>query len=261
MSEIITTREIIGIAHKSKWKEIKEFIKALVKITLNKEAGYALVVLDGTIQKKRKKEFSYLIQSNNQIKKIDEISSFGTLSLYQYTETSNDHINISQQNGVIILITKYMGPAINHHEYFDFAVHLDPIHDPFFTDSSGRVLSCSDIIKVINPTMKPKEKQSKTKPAKTKKRKPKKSKAKKGKAKSQPKQKKIIQNKNFEATIFEKLTGKKAIWGGNETKAYKSWKEKTLNKFKKEVERIAYYNGKPTTKYAAYLETLLNSKN
>ena len=72
MSEIIT-REIIGLAQKSKWKKIKEFIKALVKNTLKKNAGYSLVALDVYINNTKKKEFSDLIHSHKDLDKIDEM--------------------------------------------------------------------------------------------------------------------------------------------------------------------------------------------
>ena len=71
----------------------------------------------------KKQEFSCLIHSYKDLYKIDEINSFSNLSLYQYTDTSTDHISISQQNGIIILMAKYMGPAAKDYKYFDFMVN------------------------------------------------------------------------------------------------------------------------------------------
>lgn len=262
MSEIVT-REIIGLAQKSKWNKIKEFIKALVKNTLKKNAGYTLVALDVDINKTKKQEFSDLIHSYKDLDKIDEINSFSNLSLYQYTDTSTDHISISQQNGIIILIAKYMGAAANHYEYFDFMVHMDPIRDPFFTYGSGEFLSCSEMLKLIKKNKQVKNETTKKEKTKDKKAKDSKSKPKitKIKAKSKPKQKnERIKTENIESLTYKNLKGKSAIWGGTETKAFTAWKKKINNKYKKDTGKTAYYKGYPTKNYEKYLIGLSNPR-
>jgi hypothetical protein len=47
-------REIIGLAKKSKWIQIKKFIKFIIEKTLKKEAGYNLTTLDVSINGKNK---------------------------------------------------------------------------------------------------------------------------------------------------------------------------------------------------------------
>ena len=250
MSEIVT-REIIGLAQQSKWHNILEVIKTLVKNTLNKKAGYILVALDALINKRKRQEFSFLIQSVNDLKKLDEISSFSMLSLYQYTDTSSDHINISQQDGIIILIAKYMGPAIDHHEYFDFMVHMDPIHDPFFTYGSGQILSCADMLELINKNRKMNEITKK----------PIKAKIPKQTTEPKSKAKKEIESQNIEALVYEKLKGKNAEWSGNETKAFSAWKKRIAKKYSQETGKGAYYKGNPTKNYTIYLEGLSKPEN
>ena len=249
MSEIVT-REIIGLAQKSKWHKILEVIKTLVKNTLDKKAGYVVVALDAIINKKKREEFSYIIQSVNDLKNLDEIDSFSMLSLYQYTDTSSDHINVSQQDGIIILIAKYMGPAIKHHEYFDFMVHMDPIQDPYFTYGSGQILSCADMLELINKNRKIKEKTTKPLKAKI----PKKA------TEPESKDKKEIEIQNIEALTYEKLKGKNAEWRGTETKAFSDWKTRISKKYTQDTGKGAYYKGNPTNSYIKYLEELSKPK-
>jgi hypothetical protein len=67
-------------------------------------------------------------------------------------------------------------------------------------------------------------------------------------------------NSESEASIYEKLRGKNAIWGGHETKAFKSWKKRTASDYKKQKGKIAYYRGIPTKNYRKYLEDLVKTK-
>lgn len=60
--------------------------------------------------------------------------------------------------------------------------------------------------------------------------------------------------------VFEKLTGKKAFWGGNETKRFISWKEKSLRRFRSETGGKTHYRGKLTSTYKNYLKNLITSK-
>ena len=235
-------REIIGLVKKSKWSQIKKFIKFIIQKTLKKEAGYTLTALDVTINGKNQSKFSTFIKNKENIKEIDKISDFNHLSLYQATHSSNNLIDISQNNGTIIVLAKYFGPSQNNHQIFDFSVHLDALDEPFFTIGNGKKINCSEVLHIIN---------KKTEPiVKTGTRKPKKELNKVENQKIQ----------DLEALVFEKLKSKNAVWSGSETKTFQNWKAKLKNKYRKESGNIAYYKGKPTKKYSQHLENLLRNK-
>ena len=235
-------REVIGLAKKSKWNQIKKYIKFIVQKTLKKEVGYSLTALDVTINGKKKSKFNFLINNKDKINEIDKINSFKHLTLYQPTQISNNLIDISQNNGTIIVLAKYFGPSQNNHQIFDFSVHLDALDEPFFTIGNGKKINCSEVLHIIN---------KKTEPiVKTGTRKIKKELNKVEKPKIQ----------DLEALVFEKLKGKNAVWSGSETKTFQNWKAKLKNKYRKESGNIAYYKGKPTKKYSQHLENLLRNK-
>ena len=64
---------------------------------------------------------------------------------------------------------------------------------------------------------------------------------------------------DLEVKVFEKMTGKNAIWGGSETKHFQEWKEETITRFREKTGKNPYYKGKLTTNY--YKKYLENSKN
>ena len=260
MSDVIT-REIVGLTKISKWNKVKGFIKTVINKTLIKNAGYRLIALDAYINNNKKSELNFIIEKKEDLNRLNEISSFSNLSLYQRTKFSSNHINISQNNGIIVLIAKYMGSEVNNHQCFDFAVYIDPIHEPFFTDGSGQVFSCSEMLKRINENIKSKNKTTNSIKTKDKILKNVKAKTEKSKRKYGSKQKNEIEIKKIEASIYENLKRNNAIWGGNETKAFRSWKKKTANKYKKQTGKISYYRGKPTKNYTKYLEDLVKPKN
>ena len=235
-------REIIGLAKKSKWIQIKKFVKFIIEKTLKKEAGYNLTALDVSINGKNKSKYSSLIKNKENIKEIDKISDFSHLSLYQTTQSSNNLIDLSKINGTIIVLAKYLGPLVEDHQVFDFSIHLDTIDEPFFTVGSGRKINGSEILEIINKNTKPI------------------SKTKKDILKKKSKQVKDPKINNLEAFVFEKLTNKKAIWNGSETKFFQNWKTKIKNKYRIETGKIIYYKGKPTKQSSLYLENLINNK-
>ena len=235
-------REIIGLAKKSKWNQIKKFIKFVIEKTLKKEAGYNLTALDVSINGKKKSKYSALIKNKKNIKEIDKINDFSHLSLYQATQNSNNLIDISQNNGTIIILAKYFGPTVDNHQIFDFSVQLDTIDEPFFTIGSGRKINGSEILEIINKSTKPIIK------------------TKKDILKKKSKQVKAPEIINLEAFVFEKLTKKHAIWNWSETKAFQNWKAKIKNKYRIETGKITYYKGKPTNKFSLYLEKLINKR-
>ncbi|MFX1411244.1 MAG: hypothetical protein ACFFA6_12920, partial [Promethearchaeota archaeon] len=125
-------REIIGLAQKSKWNRVKKFIKFVIQKTMKKNAEYNLTALDVYINGKKQPKYNLLIKNRENIKNIDKINDFNHLSLYQSTQNSNNLIDVSQNNGTIVVLAKYLGPSLNDHQIFDFSVHLDVLEDPFF---------------------------------------------------------------------------------------------------------------------------------
>ncbi|MFX1595875.1 MAG: hypothetical protein ACFFBK_07400, partial [Promethearchaeota archaeon] len=241
MSEEIL-REVIGLAKKAKWIQIKKFIKYIVQKTLKKEKGYNLTALDVSINGKKKPKVEVLINNKEKIKEIDKISDFNHLALFQATQNSNNVIEVSQNNGTLVILAKYLGPGLNNHQIFDFSVHLNAFDEPFFTIGSGEKINSSEILKLINKKVEPKAKPKKEI---------------KKKVTEQLKDKKV---RNIEEFVFEKLTNKKAIWNRDETKTFQNWKAKIKNKYRIESGKITHYKGKPTVSFSKYLESLYKNK-
>lgn len=241
MSEEIL-REVIGLAQKSKWNQVKRFIKFIIQKTLKKEAGYHVTALDVLINGKKRSKYDVIIKNKEKVKDIDKIIDFNHLTLYQATPTSNNFVDISQNNGTLVVLAKYLGPSIKNHQIFDFSVHLDAIDEPFFTIGSIGKINSGEILKILN-----KSAESITK-------------IEKEKLKKESKQVKDTEIQNLEAFVFEKLTGKNAFWNGAETKTYQNWKAKIKNKYRIESGKITYYKGKPTKLYSQYLENLYRQK-
>ena len=143
-------REVIGLAKKSNWNQIKKYIKFIVQKTLKKEAGYSLTALDVLINGKKQPKLTIAIKNKEDVKEIDKIMDFNHLSLYQATQYSNNLIEISQNNSTLIVLAKFFGPSLNNYHVFDFSVHLDALDDPFFTIGNGKKIDSSEILKIIN---------------------------------------------------------------------------------------------------------------
>ncbi|MBD3343210.1 MAG: hypothetical protein GF353_29205 [Candidatus Lokiarchaeota archaeon] len=225
------TREIIGIANRSKWKKVKTFIISLLKKTLKEDAGYVIVVLDGIVNKKKVSEHNFTINSKREVEKIKLIDQFEHLSLYQYTELTSDHISLSIEDNMIVLLAKYMGVDVNHGKYFDFSIHIDSINSPFFTVGTENRINCAEIVELIQSTENERHE----------------------KKNEEEKEEDI----NYEVQTFESLTGKNAIWRGKETKQFIQWKEKISQKYYEKTECPAYYSGNPTKNFIEYLSSIL----
>ncbi|MFX0082588.1 MAG: hypothetical protein ACFE94_12640 [Candidatus Hodarchaeota archaeon] len=241
MSEV-SLREIIGIAKNSKWNQIKKFVKFIVRNTLKKNSKYNLTALDVLINGKKELKYDRIIKTKEEIKEIDKIKDFNQFSLYQTTSTSNNHINISQNNETIIVLAKYLGPYLDDPQIFDFSVNLDAINDPFFTIGNGKKINCSEILEIFNKKAKPVSAQQKEPP------------------KERAKKVEDFKTEDLELMVFEKLTNKNAIWNETETKAFHNWKAKIKNKYRLETGKITHYKGKPTKLFALHLHSLLKNK-
>jgi len=235
-------REIIGLAKKSKWNRIKRYIKHIIEKTLEKETGYNLTALHVLINGKKKSKFNTVIKNKEDFNKIDKIKDFDHLSFYQTTCNSNNLVDISQSNGIIIVLAKYLGPVLKNYQIFDFSVHLDAFSQPFFTIGNGEKINSSEIIDIINNKH-----------------------VKKTKVGIEKSKKKLISKKeteeiDLEAYVFRKLTNKNPIWNGSETKGFQIWKAKMINNYRIETGKISHYKAKPTKQFSLYLKNMINEK-
>ena len=227
-------KEIIGIAYASKWGHIKQFTKALLNMTLDSEEEYSLIALNAIINNKRYEEYDVQIKSKAQIKLLSSITDFEKISLYQYSEYKRNIINISKDKNVIVFTAQYMGPEIDHTNYFDFAIYLDSFNLPYFSDNKGNVFECHEIMEIVS--------RFKTKtPKKVKK----------------PEPPKKLNTFKSEVETYEKITKKNAIWRGSETLTFQKWKLKINKEFREKTGGFPYYKGKITQKYVLYLNNLI----
>ena len=227
-------KEIIGIAYASEWDHIKQFVKALLEMTLDSEEEYSLIVLNAIINDKKYEEYDVQIKSKAQIKLISSITDFEKISLYQYSEYRRNNINISKDKNVIVFTAQYMGPEIDHTNYFDFAIYLDSFDLPYFSDNKGNVFECHEIMDIVH-RFKPKT------PKKIKK----------------TEVLKKLNSFKSEVETYEKITKKNAIWTGSETKTFQKWKMRIHKEFREKTGGFPYYKGKITQKYDSYLKNLI----
>jgi len=227
-------KEIIGIAYASEWDHIKQFVKALLELTLGSEEEYSLIVLNAIINNKRYEEYDVQIKSKAQINLLSSITDFEKISLYQSSEYRRNNINISKDKNVIVFSAQYMGPEIDHTNYFDFAIYLDSFNLPYFSDNKGNVFECQEIMEIIH-RFKPKA------PKKVKKIEP-------------PKN---LNSFKSEVETYERITKKNAMWSGSETKTFQKWKMRVHKEFREKTGGFPYYKGKITQKYDLYLNNLI----
>jgi len=227
-------KEIIGIAYASQWDHIKQFVKALLEMTLDSGEEYSLIVLNAIINNKRFEEYDVQIKSKAQFNILSSITDFEKISLYQYSEYKRNNINISKDENVIVFTAQYMGPEIDHTNYFDFAIYLDSFNLPYFSDNKGNVFECHEIMEIIH-RFKPKA------PKKVKK----------------PKPPKKLNTFKSEVEIYKIITKKNAMWSGSETKTFQKWKLRVHKEFREKTGGFPYYKGKITQKYNFYLNNLI----
>ena len=227
-------KEIIGIAYASEWDHIKQFVKALLEMTLDSEEEYSLIVLNAIINNKKYEEYDVQIKSRAQFNILSSITDFEKISLYQYSEYKRNIINVSKDKNVIVFIAQYMGPEIDHTNYFDFAIYLDSFNLPYFSDNKGNIFECHEIMEIIH-RFKPKapKKEKKTEPPKK------------------------LNSFKSEVETYERITKKNAIWTGSETKTFQKWKMKVHKEFREKTGGFPYYKGNLTKKYELYLNNLI----
>ncbi|MHA1391047.1 MAG: hypothetical protein ACTSQT_02240, partial [Promethearchaeota archaeon] len=172
--------------------------------------------------------------SKAQFNILSSITDFEKISLYQYSEYKRNNINISKDKNVIVFTAQYMGPEIDHTNYFDFAIYLDSFNLPYFSDNKGNVFDCHEIMEIIH-RFKPKA------PKKVKKLEP-------------PKN---LNPFKSEVKTYKEITKKNAIWNGSETKSFQKWKMRVQKEFREKTGGFPYYKGKITQKYDLYLNNLV----
>jgi histone H1/5 len=233
MSENIP-REIIGIVKASEWNNIKLFLKAILELTLDSDEEYSLIAHNASIDNKKREEYDVQIKTKAQIELLYSITDFEKVSLYQNSEYKRNIINISKDKKVIVLTAQYMGPEIDHTNYFDFAIYLDSFELPYFSDNKGNVFECHEIMDIIN----------KFKPEAPK------------KVRKRILSKKPITYKS-EVETYKILSEKNAILTGHETIAFQKWKMRNHKEFGEKTGGLPYYKGKTTQKYESYLNNLV----
>ena len=229
-------KEIIGIAYASEWDNIKQFIQALLHMTLNSEEVYSLIVLNAVINNKKFEEYDVQIKSKAQFNIISSITDFEKFSLYQYSEHKRNIINVSKDKNIIVFTAQYMGPEIDHTNYFDFTIYLDSFNPPYFSDNKGNVFECLEIMEIIHQ-FKPKAPKEVIIPETPKK----------------------LNAFMSEIETYEGITKKKAMWSGSETKSFQKWKMSVQKEFQQKVGGKPYYKGNLTKKYGLYLNKLIKT--
>lgn len=226
------TKEIIGIVRKSKWNSVREFLKKIISQTLDQKIGYILVAFDVRVKGSKKLELSDIIKNPDQINILDKIQDFSMMSLYQTDGLIHNHLNITKDDEVIIVIAKYLGGNIKYSGLFDFSIQIDSFNNPFFTNASGKTINCADIINLVNPNIT---------------------------EHTMINEKKKI---DLDLFVFEKFSGKKAIWGVKETNSFTKWKKNAEKEYKKLFgeRKIAYREGKITKDFKIFLEGFLDGR-
>ncbi|TXT65838.1 MAG: hypothetical protein BAJALOKI1v1_360002 [Promethearchaeota archaeon] len=233
MSNLSLPKEIIALSKISNWNAIREFLKEFLKLTIKKELPYELIVLNDEQEESAEESvINRQIKTTKDIQYLNKITSFNSISIYQFNQYYENNLYLTQNQSAIIFFAKYMSAITNKLdlECFDFIVMLDSTSNPIFLSNTGKEVDYTKIINIfdqfdskyftINPTQIPDEK--------------------------------------LESSIFESISGKNAIWGDSETKAFTSWKEKMADLFRSFTEKNAYYGGNLTKKYRAYLERMFS---
>ena len=226
-------KEIIALTRKSNWKDVKEFLKTFIKLTLKKDLPYNLIILDD--EKEENEEESVItheIKNQKDITYIDKIQDFNSISIYQFHKYYENNLYLTKNENAIIFFAKYMSDITNEIdlECFDFIIMLDSTSNPVFLSNTGGELDYNSIIELFEHFD----------------------------SEAAAINVEDIQDKNLEPFIFEQISGRNAVWGDSETKAYKSWKDKIANLFRSNTGKYSYYGGNLTKKYRDYLENMFN---
>jgi len=221
---------------------------------MKKSSGYVIGTADAIIKGNLDPDFSALITNTLEVNVIDNIDNFSILSMQQYDEESfsNDQILVSNEDGVIVVVAKYLGPEFNYAGTFDFSLQIGSDGHPSFTAAGGRSLDCMGLINLLNhQKKKPGRSPKKVPPKKV----PKKTSADISKfATNKKSPKKPQKPKPVAAEVglkkeYTRITGKSANRGRGISKEYTSWKDRTIKAYKGN----AIWKGKLTSAFQEYL--------
>jgi hypothetical protein len=224
-------KELICLSRKSKWKPIRQFLKEFISLTLTKGLPYELIVIsdkdNGSGEESVK---NYRIEKNKDLKTIDKIKEFESLSIYQFNNYYENNLYLTTNENAIIFFAKYMSDITNDIELecFDFIIMLDSTSNPVFLSNTGDQVDYRSIIDLFNHFD----------------------------SKAALIHLEDIADEDLEPFIFEQISGRNAVWGGSETKAYTQWKDEIADLFRSSTGKYSYYGGRLTKKYRGYLEKL-----
>jgi hypothetical protein len=230
MSESLP-KEIIALARESNWNEVREFIKNFIDLTLKSDLPYDITLIkDVNNDNSEQSVKDYEIKKKSEIKTLDRIENFDTLSIYQFNQHYENNLYLKRNEEAIIFFAKYMSAITDNIdlECFEFIIMLDSTSNPVFLSNSGNTLNYNRILEVFESF----EQENLIKPVEE------------------------VQEEKLEAFIFEHMTGRNAVWGGSETKVFNRWKEKINELYTSETGNYSYYSGSLTKKYRAFLERM-----
>jgi hypothetical protein len=224
-------KEIIALAREEKWKEVRGFIKNFIELTLKSDLPYDITLINGTKSgKSNDSVVEYQIEKQNDIDILDDIEDFDTLSIYQFNQHYENNLYLKRNQEAIIFFAKYMSGITDKIELecFEFIIMLDSTSNPVFLSNSGSKVNYNRILEVFEGFEQGKE----------------------------VKDVEDIPGNELEAFVFEQITGRNAVWGGSETKAFKEWKEAVTDLYTSETGNYSYYSGSLTKKYRKFLERM-----
>ncbi|MBD3211168.1 MAG: hypothetical protein GF311_01065 [Candidatus Lokiarchaeota archaeon] len=223
-------KELIALAKESNWERIKEFIEQFILSTLKDDLPYNVILLEENGKNKKQETVkNFSIQNKKDITRVTQVNGFNTLSIYQSNEFISNNLYLTKNNETIVLMAKFMDPInIRNLICFDFLMMIDSSNTPTFINPSGDTLESNEIIQLFKNYG----------------------------FKEQLKNINEIKDAELETFIFEQITGKHAIWGGEETKAFKNWKEQISDLYREETGKYSYYGGNVTKNFRKYLEEM-----
>jgi hypothetical protein len=223
-------KELIALAKETNWERIKEFIEQFILSTLKDDLPYNVILLEENGKNKKKETVkNFSIQNKKDISRVTQVNGFNTLSIYQSNEFISNNLYLTKNNETIVLMAKFMDPInIRNLICFDFLMMIDSSNTPTFINPSGDTLESNEIIQLFKNYG----------------------------FKEHLKNINEIKDVELETFIFEQISGKNAIWGGEETKAFKNWKEEISNLYREETGKYSYYGGNVTKNFRKYLEEM-----
>ncbi len=224
-------KELIALARGANWSAVRDFITQFMRLTLKPELPYDITVIrDADESTKGESVIEYQISKASDLNKLDTLEDFNTLSIYQFNQYYENNLYLTKNEGTIIFFAKYMSPITEklNLNCFEFIILLDSISNPVFLSNAGDKLNYERIIDLFKNI----------------------------KSRKPIKDIRETGDEVVEAFIFEHVTGRNAVWGDSETKAFQTWKERTADLFQSETGNYSHYGGSLTRKYRDFLETM-----